>query len=123
MDSKKLKPRNVKENEKPKPGNIKENKVWQDSIGAMRQMWSNYLNLLSVSFHNMPRDQQCKLITRLSQIITIGVTALVMNLFYQFLPLLVRVLILPPIGIAAWLIGTRIVSPVIIKRMDRHLNQ
>ena len=112
MDSKKLKPRN-----------IKENKLWQDSIGALSQMWSNYLNLLNVSFHNMPREEQCKLITRLSQIITIGVTALVMTLFYQFLPLFVRVLILPPIGIAAWMIGTRIVSPVVIKRMGRHLNQ
>jgi hypothetical protein len=122
MDSKKLKPRNIKKPE-PKPRNIKENKIWQDSIGALRQMWSNYVNLLSVSFHNMPREEQCKLITRLSQIITIGVTALVMTFFYQFLPLFVRVLVLPPIGIAAWLIGTRIVSPVIIERMGSHLNQ
>ncbi|PWT94607.1 MAG: hypothetical protein C5B53_12750 [Candidatus Melainabacteria bacterium] len=112
MDAKKLKPRN-----------IKENKLWQDSVGAFRQMWTNYINLLSVSFHNMSREEQCKLITRLSQIITIGVTALVLSLFYQFLPLFVRVLVLPPIVIVAWLIGTRIVSPVIIRRVGRHLNQ
>ena len=85
MDSKKLKPRN-----------IKENKVLQDSIGAVRQMWSNHLNVLNVSFKNMSREEQCKMITSFCKIITIGVTALVLSLFYQFLPLVVRLPIVCP---------------------------
>src|SRR6516162_7342313 len=109
MDSKNLKPRN-----------IKETKVWQDTVGATQQLWSNYVNLLSVSFRNMPREEQCRLITRLSQYITIGVTALALSFFYQFLPLFFRVLALPAILVGSWLIGTRVVAPVIISRVERH---
>ena len=86
-------------------------------------MWSRYVNLLIASFRRMRRQDQCELITRLSQIVTSAVAPLVMALIYQSLPLFVRVLILPAIAIAAWMIGTRIVSPVVIKRMGRHLSQ
>jgi hypothetical protein len=113
MDSKKLKPRN-----------IRETKVWRDTAGAVQQMWSNYVNLLKGNFQTMSREEQCKLITRLCQIITTGVAGLAAQFFfYYYLPLFVKVIALPAYLIGAWMIGTRVVSKVIIKRVDKHLNQ
>lgn len=112
MDTKKFKP----------PRNLKETKVWQETIGAAQQMWSNYVNVLGVSFRRMGRIEQCNLILKLSQIITIGVAALATSFFYPFLPLFVRVLGLPVVIIGAWFIGSKVVSPVIIKRVEKSLN-
>jgi hypothetical protein len=112
MDTKKFKP----------PRNLKETKVWQETIGAAQHMWSNYVNVLGLSFSRMERTEQCSLILKLSQIITIGVAALATSFFYPFLPLFVRVIALPAIIISAWFIGSKVVSPVIIKRVEKSLN-
>jgi hypothetical protein len=112
MDSKKSKP----------PQNIKETKIWQQTVGAVQQMLAAWLNMLRVSFLRMGRADQQKLITNFSQIITIGVSCLALSFVYQFLPLLVRVLLLPTVIVAAWWVGSKVVPQVIIKRFGSFFN-
>jgi len=117
MDSKQSKPP-VK---KP-PKNIRETKAWQQSIGALQNIWSNYINLLKRSFQGMPRYRQCELITKYCQIITIGVSITALTFFYPFLPLFVKILSFPVLVIVSWWAGTNIVSNVIIQRFGKYLN-
>ena len=79
--------------------------------------------MLTTKFKQLPRAEQETLITRISQVVTMGSSVLVIQLFYSFLPLFLRVLALPLALVAAWWAGTRVVAPMMIIRYDKYLNR
>jgi hypothetical protein len=106
-----------------KPKNIMETKAWQESTGGARRFWHNYVNNLSTHFQRMNRKGQEELITRLSQIISIGTAVITMSAWYWFLPQGFRVIALPIIIVGSWWVGTRIVAPAMIARFEKYLNK
>ncbi len=105
------------------PRSIRETHAWRQGQRGVKQFWHNYLNLLRSHFRNMTRRQQEELISKLSWIITVGVTVLIIMFFHPFMPLLVRLLGVPLALAGAWWAGTRIISPIMIRRLEQYLNQ
>jgi hypothetical protein len=92
---------------------------FRSSGGAgLQNAWANYRRALSDAFNKMNRFEQEALITRLCQIVTIGVALLALLLFYHMMPLAVRVLIVPVGVVGAWWAANNVVTPVIITRME-----
>ena len=52
-----------------------------------------------------------------------GVAATALTFFYPFLPLFVKIVTVPTVLIVAWWLGGRVVSRVVIERMDKFLNR
>lgn len=98
--------------------NITETKVWQSSRRSAQRFWYNYRNLLQNSFNNMSREEQEALIARFCTIITLGVTVLLILAFSNFLPREVRVLGVPVALFVGWFLGTRVVTDVMLERLD-----
>ncbi len=105
------------------PRNLQETKAWQEGTGGLKRMWRNYLTMLGTQFKKMSRREQEDLITRLSQIVTIGSAALITMLFYGFIPLFLKIFVLPGILLGAYWAGTNIVSPIMIARYEQYLNR
>ncbi len=105
------------------PKNIMETQAWKEGTGGAKKLWGNYMNILSDSFARMPRDGQEQLITRLSQVLTIGSAILILSFFYAFIPVFIRVLALPAVVVGAWYAGTKVVAPIMIARFDSYLNR
>ncbi len=105
------------------PRSIRDTKAWQDSSGGAKRLWHNYRTMLITHFQRMPRSEQETLITRISQIITIGSSVLIIQFFYYFVPDIFRVFLLPALLAAAYFAGTKIVAPLMIDRFEQHLNQ
>ena len=104
------------------PKNIQETKAWKESIGGVQRFWGNYINTLKTAFRRMDRRQQEELITRVSQIITVGTAIITMSAWYWFMPQQIRVIALPLVIVGSWWVGTKIVGPSMIARFDSHLN-
>ena len=104
------------------PRSIQETKAWQEGTGGLKRMWHNYVTMLGTQFKKMTRREQEELITRLSQIVTIGSAALITMLFYGFIPLFLKIFVLPGILLGAYWAGTNIVSPIMIARYEQYLN-
>lgn len=102
---------------------IQETKIWKESTSGIKRMWSTYVQILKDSFQRMSRVEQEALITRFCLIVTLGVAVIALSFFYAFLPLGVRVIGLPVIGVVAWFAGTRIIAPVMIARYEKYLNR
>jgi len=105
------------------PRNIAETKVWKESSGSVKRAWSNYVGMLADRFQMLPRADQEQFITRLSIIVTMGATIIVMVLFYSFLPTAIRLLALPAALVAAYLAGLKIVTPIMVSRFEEYLNR
>jgi hypothetical protein len=90
-------------------------------IGPTKDALTNYGGLLGRSFQNLSRAEQEQLITRYCQILTIGSAVVIATFIYPFLPTLVRVFSAPALVIAAWYLGTKVVSAIMIKRLDKYL--
>lgn len=103
--------------------NVLETKAWQESKAGALRIWHNYKLMLITKFKQLPRAEQETLITRICQVVTMGSAVLVIQLFYSFLPLFLRVLALPLALVGAWWAGTRVVAPMMIIRYDEHLNR
>lgn len=101
-----------------KARNITETQAWKSSSKGFKRFWTNYKNILKESFNRMSRQEQEDLITKFAMIITLGVTCLVILIFYPVTPRLMRVLGLPVALLVAWWAGRRIVGPVVIERME-----
>ena len=71
----------------------------------------------------MNRTEQESLITKASVIITIGVTTLALVVFYPLVPQLVRVFLVPGAIFGAWWLGGKVVSQVVIARLEPMLNK
>lgn len=106
-----------------RPRNIAETKVWKESTGSAKRAWSNYVGMLGSRFQMMPRFDQEQFITRLSIIFTMGATIIVMVMFYSFLPTAVRLLALPGALVASYLVGLKIVTPIMLSRYEQYLNR
>jgi len=104
------------------PRSIQETKAWQEGTGGLKRMWHNYVTMLGTQFKKMTRREQEELITRLSQIVTIGSAALITMLFYGFIPLFLKIFVLPGILLGAYWAGTNVVSPIMIARYEQYLN-
>lgn len=105
------------------PRNIQETQAWQKSQAGIQNMWANYRRVLKTSWQKMPRADQEALITRLCQIVTIGVSVLVLMFFYGFLPKLIAIFAVPGVLIASFWAGTKIVAPIITVQYDQYLNK
>lgn len=105
------------------PRNLQDTKIYKDSVGGARAMWSNYVAFLARRFSDTPRKGQEQFIVRMSQTLTIGSAVLMTSLIYPFLPTLVRVVLLPAVMVASWWLGTRVVAPLMTVRFEKYLNQ
>ena len=88
-DSPSTKYDNGKENSKDgkqTPKNIMETDTWKKSKSGVLSMWSNYVDVLGRAFQNYSRPEQERLITTLSQVVTIGCATVLITLFYPFIP-------------------------------------
>jgi len=104
------------------PRNLPDTKVWKEGVDGAKSAWSGYLGMLGGRFQNTPRAKQEEFILRMSQAVTIGSACLVFNFVYSFLPTFARVLVLPVVLIAAWLISSKVVAPTMVTRFEKHLN-
>lgn len=106
-----------------KARNITETEAWKSSSRGAKRFWVNYKNVLRDSFNRMSRQEQEDLIIKFAMIVTLGVTCLVILIFYPVTPRLMRVLGLPVALLVAWWAGRRIVGPVVIDRMENMLRK
>ena len=106
-----------------KTRNITETAAWKSSSKGMKRFWVNYKNILRSSFNNMSRREQEELIDRFAMIVTLGVTCLVILIFYPVTPRPMRVLGLPVALLVAWWAGRRVVGPVVVDRMESLLKK
>ena len=102
---------------------ITDTQGWKQSSSGVKRFWTNYRNILKESFQGMSRGQQEDLIEKFAMIITIGVTVLVVLIFYPVIPRLLRVLGLPVALIMAWWAGRKVVAPVLIDRLEGFLKR
>lgn len=105
-----------------KPKNITETPTFKKGVGSLGQMWSNYTALLDRSFRNMDRADQEQLIVRSCQVVTVGCAIVLTTFFYQFVPLLVRVIFLPLFIVGSWFVATKVVAPIITAQFEDKLN-
>lgn len=105
------------------PKSIRDTETWKASQRGIKQFWSSYLARLTVAFNTMSRYEQENLVGRFCVIVTIGVTVMGFLLFYNFIPMHLRVIIVPPAMVAAWWVAGKIVAPVIIQRLESKLNK
>jgi hypothetical protein len=101
--------------------NLSGSEGWKSSQQGVKRVWTNYQTMLKNSWDGMTRTQQEDLIDKFAMIITIGVTCLVILIFYPVIPRLLRVLGLPVALLGAWWAGKRIVGPVVIDRLSNIL--
>ncbi|MFN8655300.1 MAG: hypothetical protein U0105_03075 [Candidatus Obscuribacterales bacterium] len=89
----------------------------------LSEAWLTYKRILREAFIRMNRTEQESLITKASVIITIGVTTLALVVFYPLVPQLVRVFLVPGAIFGAWWLGGKVVSQVVIARLEPMLNK
>lgn len=105
------------------PQNIGETQAWKASKRGMGRMWNNYKTHLTTSFNRLQRADQEALVQRVCVIVTLGVTGIALLLFYQFIPRLGRVFGVPAALFGAYWVGNKIVTPVVLARLDNILNK
>lgn len=105
------------------PNNIRETQAWKASKHGVNRVWTNYRNTLAEAFRKMNRSEQEALVQRFCLIITMGVTGIALLLFYPLVPQLVRVFFVPAAGVGAFWAGNRIVTPVVLARLEGVLNR
>lgn len=86
---------------------------------SVRQLWASSL---ADAFKRMHRSEQEALIVRLCQISCVFTAIVLTSFFYQFVPILVRVLGLPTFIIGSWFVATRVLSPIVIAHYEMSLN-
>jgi hypothetical protein len=111
-----------------RPGGVKKKDItdtegWKSSTRGFKRFWTNYKAVLVDSFNRMTRSEQEDLIDKFAMIVTIGVTCLIVLIFYPVIPRLLRVLGLPVAMLVAWWAGRKIVGPVVIDRMEHMLKR
>jgi hypothetical protein len=105
------------------PQNIGQTQAWKASKQAGGRMWNNYKTHLVNSFRRMPRADQEALVQRVCVIVTIGVSGILLLLFYQFIPRLGRVFGVPAAVFGAFWCGNKIVTPVVLARLEDIMNK
>lgn len=107
-----------------KPRNITEMGVYKSGTSGVKRFWTNYKKVLRESFTKMDRVAQEDLITKFSMIVTMGVTVLMIVIFYGLIPAReFRVFGVPLLLITAWWLGNNLVANVVIARMEGLLNK
>ena len=96
---------------------------WQNLVRSLSQpfgadsAWNGYVGILIWRFNNTSRTRQEEYILRLSQAVTIGSAALVLSFVYQFFPTLARALVLPIVLAGAYFVSSKVVAPVVIRKV------
>ncbi len=85
-------------------------------------MWQLYCSYLARYFKTMDRVDQEQLIIRLCQVVTVAWAIALTTFFYLFVPLLVRVFVLPLFLVGSWFVATRVVAPIAIAELEPKLN-
>jgi hypothetical protein len=102
---------------------LAESAVFKASQRGANRLLSNYRNVLASSFNRMSRFEQESLVQRVCLVLTLGVTGLALLLFYPVIPRLARVFGVPIAGFAAWWAGNRLVTAVVLGRIEHLLNK
>jgi hypothetical protein len=102
---------------------ITDTEGWKSSQKGLSRFWNNYKKTLRESFNRMTRAEQEDLIDKFAMIFTIGVTCLVVLIFYPVIPRLLRVIGVPVAFVAAWWASRRIVGPVVVDRLEHLLKK
>ncbi len=105
------------------PKSIRDTATWKASQRGIKQFWTSYLTRLSESFNSMSRGEQENLIAKFCVIVTVGVTVMGFLLFYNFIPLHLRVILIPIAMVVAWWAAGKIVAPVVLDRLAGKLNR
>jgi hypothetical protein len=116
-------PKPPMKNSEPKSNNFRETPAWKASRQGIGRVWYNYKNTLATAFNNMSRADQEALIQKLCVIVTLGVGILGLLLFYSLLPRLGRVFGVPVALFGAYWVGNKIVTPVVLARIEHLLNK
>lgn len=74
------------------------------------------------NFRAMPREQQESVIRKGSVATTMGICILFMNAAYGVVPAILRVLGVPALLIGSYYAGKRFIAPLVIKKLERHMN-
>lgn len=107
-----------------KPRNITETGAWKQGSTGVKRFWFNYRKVLRESFIKMSRSEQEDLITKFSMIVTMGVTCLLIVIFYGMIPAReFRIFGVPIALVSAWWLGNNLVAGVVIARMEGLLNK
>ncbi len=106
-----------------RPRNITDTQGWKSSSKGVKRFWTNYKAILKDSFNRMSRQEQEDLIDKFAMIVTVGVTCLVVLIFYPVIPRTLRVFGLPVALLSAWWAGRRVVGPVVIDRLGSILKK
>jgi len=101
---------------------VKDSRLFKDSVGGVQRFWFNYTNSLRIHFQRLDRRGQEDLITRMSQILTVGAAVVTTYIWYWMMPLPVRVIVLPVLLFGSWWVGTKIVGPSMIDRFSHLLH-
>ncbi len=105
------------------PRNIQDTKAWRQSQAGLQNLWTNYKQALKNSWEQMPREDQEGFITRLSQIVTVGVSVLAVMFVYGFLPKLIAIFAVPAVLLGSYWAGTKVVAPIILLQFESLLNE
>ena len=82
----------------------------------------DFLNSIIVAFKKFNRTDQLQLIGKGSEIVTIAIVVDFLITFYQMLPWLLRLFLAPVLIGGAWFFAKEIVTPFMIKKLERYLN-
>jgi len=104
-----MSPKKLNNKQRIKPPGFNPIQAWNELADFALDMYAYYLERIKLSFSNLPRDRQEQWVTNASQIICVGLTALVLSYFYKYFPLFARVAIVPMAIIGAWWVGTNII--------------
>jgi hypothetical protein len=105
------------------PNNIRDTKAWRASKKGLGRIWSNYKTTLSTAFKSLGRDDQEALVQKLCVIVTLGVACLGLLMFYGVVPMFGRVFGVPAALFGAYWAGNKIVTPVVLARIEDMLNK
>lgn len=105
------------------PRSVMETEFVQKSKKGIGRIWSGYISFLANYYRNMSKEEQDKLISQFSLVITMGVTAIILAMFYSFIPAGLSVFIVPIILGASWWAGSKIVPPIVIARLEDEIKR
>jgi hypothetical protein len=104
-----------------KPHDIRETKAWQKGQKGVQKLWQNYLDFLGGYFRTMDRDEQVSTIEKFCVTLTVGISMVVLACFYSMLLQPVRVIALPLVLGGAWWFGSKVITPVMVTRLNRYI--
>lgn len=89
---------------------------------GLKDMWMNYILILSIYFKKMRREDQEQLIVRACQVVMVLCSVAVASFFYPYVESLHKVVEIPLFFVFTWFVATRVLSPIVIVSFEDKLN-